>query len=209
MRKFCKLLLFIILVGCIYFSVHSFITNANTGTDCTMGRIITEQTEHFILDTFGFADSPEALANLILDFILEHFTYDESSVTIPQTADTNRFIFKNDFHGVCMDFSAFVKSVFQVICRHKGWEQGGCHVVLGYGLRSRVGHAVNYLSVKNPDGTVTIYEFDTTRDLTLRQKGQAVQGIQYSIVADSPDAVPQVIREAFSEFYKYPILIIT
>ncbi len=209
MRKFCKLLLSLILIGCICFSAHTFITNANNGTDCTMGGIITEQTEHFILETFGSAGSPEELANQLLDFALEHFTYDEDSITVPQTADTNRFIFKNGFRGVCMDFSAFVKSVFQVVGRHKGWEHVGCHVVLGHSLRSRDGHAVNYLSVKNPSGTVTIYEFDVTWDLSRHQKSKSVQGLGYSVVVDSPESVPQAIRTAFSEFYKYPILVIT
>lgn len=209
MRKFYKLLLTLVLIGCICFSAQSFITNANNGTDCTMGGIITEQTQRFILDTFDNACSPEELANQILTFCLTHFTYDKSSITIPQTADTNRFIFKNDFHGVCMDFSAFVKSVFQVVGRQKGWEHVGCSVVLGHDLRAREGHAVNYIWVKAPDGTVTVYELDLTRDLTLHNKGRNVQGIGYSLVADSVDAVPRTIRSAFSEFYKYPIIVIT
>ena len=209
MRKFCKLLLTLVLIGCICFSAQSFITNADNGTDCTMGGIITEQTERFILDTFDSACSPEELANQILAFCLTHFTYDKSSITIPQTADTNRFIFKNDFRGVCMDFSAFVKSVFQVVGRHKGWEHVGCNVVLGHDLRAREGHAVNYICVKAPDGTVTIYELDLTRDLAFHNKGRKVQGIGYSLVADSVDTVPRTIRNTFSESYKYPIVVIT
>ena len=209
MRRFGKLLLTLVLIGCICSSVCTFITNANTGTDCTMGGIITEQTERFILDVFGCADSPEELADLLLEFALEHFTYDQNSITIPQTADTNRFISKNNFHGVCMDFSAFVKSVFQVISRNKHWDHVGCHVVLGNDSPFREGHAVNYISVKNPDGTVTIYEFDVTRDLSRHREGKSVQGIRYFFIVPSPEAVPQAIRNAFSQFYKYPYLIIT
>lgn len=209
MRNFFKLLLSLILIGCICFSFYIFITNANNGTDCTMGGIITKQTENFILDTFGSARSPEDLANQILKFALEHFTYDPNSITIPQTADTNRFISKNDFHGVCMDFSAFVKSVYQVICRYKHWNHVGCHVVLGVDFQSRKGHAMNYISAKNANGEVTIYEFDLTRDLSRHQNGKSVQGIAYFFVVASSETVPQTIRNAFSQFYKYPYLVIT
>lgn len=209
MRKFCKLILVLVMIGCISCSVHIFITNANNGTNCSTGGIITEQARQFILDTFGNTDSPEELANCILRFALENFTYDESYTSLPQTADTNRFIFKNDFHGVCMDFSAFVKSVFQVVGQDNGWEHVGCHIVLGHDLRQREGHAVNYLTVRSADGTVRIYEFDVTQDLTRHSKGKPVQGIGYSVVVSSPETVPQTIRKAFSDFYKYPYLVIT
>lgn len=209
MKNFYKFALSLVLFGCICFSFNTFVTNANNGTDCTMGGIITEQTERFILDNFDSASTPEDLANLLLTFTLEHFVYDENSITIPQTADTNRFIFKNDFHGVCMDFSAFVKSVYQVVCRYKRWQHVGCHVVLGHDFQSREGHAMNYISVKTADGEVTIYELDLTRDLDRHQNGKSVQGIKYSFVVTSSEAVPQAIRDAFSQFYKYPHLVIT
>ena len=209
MKTFFKLLLFLIMAVCLVFSIHSFITNANNGTNCSTGGIITGQTEQFIIDTFGCACSPEELAKYILHFALKNFTYDEDSISFPQTADINRFIFLHDFHGVCMDFSAFVKSVFQVICRHKGWEHVGCHVVLGHDLRQREGHAVNYITVKMPDGTVKVYEFDVTRDLAIYKKGREPQGIRYFLFAVSQEAVPKIIRKAFSEFYQYPILVVT
>ena len=98
-----------------------------------------------------------------------------------------------------MDFSAFVKSVFQVLSRHKNWEHVGCHVALGHDLHQREGHAVNYISVKAPDGSAKIYELDITWDFARYQKGKPLQGITYSVMADTSEDIPKTIREALGD----------
>ena len=179
-------------------------TAASDGTGCSLGGPVTEDTQRFVRYNFSHAVSPEDLALMICDFAYENFTYDKDAVSFPQTADTNRFIFENHFTGVCLDYAAFTRTVFNIICRDKGWDHVGCHVALGNDLK-RDGHAVNYISVEQPDGSVVIYEFDVTRDLTRFQQGKAPYELRFFFIAKNTRQVRDTIMSAFRTIYSYPL----
>ena len=182
---------------------------SKAGEHTGIGGITTEKTRDYIIDTFGDAEDPLELAYRVYLFALKHFVYDENySSPVFQTTDNQRFIFQNDFRGVCLDFSAFVKTVFCVVCEEKGWENVSCYVALGYTLPPDEGHAVNYITIEEPDGSVTIYELDTTWDLSRRDKGKKLQALGYHQTAQSREQVTDTIREIFADFYKYKVVIL-
>lgn len=206
MGRFLKKLIALGCLVCILLAAGFDVLQSRSGNANSIGSIVTPETRHFILLEFGSAVGPKDLAYKVLDFSLRNFTYDDETVGFFQSADTNRFIFQKDFHGVCLDFAAFVKTVFCVIAEEKGWEHVGCYVALGIGLRPRGGHALNYITVENPDGTVTIYELDTTWDLGRYQSHQLLQELSYSVVAESPQQVEDKIHEAFDSYYQYSLM---
>ena len=202
-----KFLCFIAAV-CVFLSMgltaFADITAANNGTGCSLGGPVTRETQRFVRYNFSQATSPEDLALMICDFAYENFTYDKGAISIPQTANTNRFIFEKQFVGVCLDYAAFTRTVFNIICRDKGWDHVGCHVALGNDLK-RDGHAVNYISVEQPDGSVVIYEFDVTRDLTRFQKNKEPYELRFFFIAKNSREVRNTIMSAFRTIYKYPL----
>ncbi len=209
MKKFLRLILLPVVAVCMFVSAFSVISGTNTGTETTMGGIVTRQTEQFILQNFGEAESAEELANDLLTFALKNFVYDERYMDYPQTADTNRFIFQHDFHGVCLDFAAFVKSTFQVICRHKGWDNVGCNVAIGLDIFGKKGHAANYITVKAPDGSARIYALDTTWDLDRSRLRAPLQRLRSFVTVPTATEIPDTIRSVFLEYYRFSACIIT
>lgn len=200
MKKLISLVMVLTMIVCTLISFRA-LSEGDTGKSCYTGTVLTKETEAFCLETFRDARSPEHLAKLVIRFALERFTYDEGCATCPQTIDTNRFIFKNTFHGVCADFAAFFNTVIQTVSRHKGWEYVGCHTMLGMDLASGSGHAVNYLSVRQADGTVFVYEIDTTWDLARHKAGYSIQGLRHYCVVASAADIPDAIRSLFPYNY--------
>ena len=203
MKNFCKYTLFLLLLSCIIFSSISFNTAANAGKNCLAGGVITREVADFILDRFSDCVSPEDLADRVLRFALENFVSDPNTMTKPQTVNNHRFIFENDFHGVCMDFSTFVQTVFQLVCRYKGWDNIGCHIALGYNFNGSAGHAVNYISVGLPNGGVKIYALDTTWYLNRYETNRPLQALSLFFYSFSHETVSETIKTAFQSQYKY------
>jgi len=201
MKKMIKTVLVITMIACTLFSTYSFARGAALGTNRFTGTVTTRETEDFCLQTFQHATSPEQLALIVIFFALKNFTYDESYTTHPQTLDTHRFIFQNDFHGVCADFATFVNTALRVVSRHKGWEHVGSHIVTCIDPSDLSAHMLNYLSVRLPDGTVKVYEIDTTWDLGRRQASAPIQGLTNCCLAASQADVPATIGPLFSRYH--------
>lgn len=207
MKKILTAVIPLILIVAMLFSFHNLSTNATNGTNLSYGGIITKETEAWVLETFGEAQSSGHLLPLVHSFAIENFTYDETHLHIPQTLDTNRFIFQRHFHGVCADFAAFVNTVFQVMIRHRQWEDVGCYQVIALSRTGGSGHAINYITYALPDDRVLVFEIDTTWDLAYKKAGYPLRGLTHGTIAFSPAQVSDAIHTLFPEYYSdYKIL---
>ena len=204
MKKFISIFAALCVVVCM---VSTFLSDCNTAVSPSyaIGGVVNEQTQRFIRYTFSQAASPEDLALRICRFAYRNFTYDLTTMKTPQLADTNRFIFENDFRGVCLDFAVFTKAVFSVICQDKGWDYTSCYVALGNNPLQGSGHAVNYISIAQPDGTYLVYELDVTRDLNQFTHFKKPQELAYRFVVEDSEQIRDAVIDCFRDFYKYPM----
>ncbi len=208
MKKLCSFVLFLSMVVCMLPSFRLILSDSKAGFERSMGGIVTEETKKFYLEKFGSAETPEDLTDALLAFALENFVYDDSVVSRPQIADNHRFIFKNCFHGVCMDFSAFVKSAVQVVSDEKGWDHVGCVVVLGYDSVFSEGHATNYIVIENPDGTAKIFVLDTTWEVDRNKKGLPLQGLNFYYPVTKEENRKEKINALFDSYYQYRVSVV-
>ena len=195
-KTICTILLFSMIL-CALISTHALGNGAATGNNPFTGYVVTAETEAFCIEQFQNARSPEHLASLVIDFALNHFTYDMNYSTNPQTLDVNRFIFKNNFHGVCADFAVFVNTALQVISKHRGWDYVSTHMIFCIDTERRLGHMFNYMSVRQPDGSVMVYEIDTTFDKSRYQAGVQIQGLRNHCLVGSEADIPTAVRILF------------
>lgn len=206
MSKFLKQVIALVCLICVICAGWFDLRQAGEGEVTGLGGITTEKTRDYILETFGDAEAPLELAYRVYLFALDRFAYDETGSRVFQTANNERFIFQRHFSGVCLDFSAFVKTVFCVVCEEKGWDNVSCYVALGYTLPPDAGHAVNYITIAREDGAVTIYELDITWDLSRREEGKKLQALSYHQTVESAGQVTDTIRQIFGDFYKYKVI---
>lgn len=201
MKKIICTILVLSMIPCTLISTLALGNGIVTGNNPFTGYVITAETEAFCIEQFQKAHSPEHLASLVIDFALKHFTYDMSYMTSPQTLDVNRFIFKNNFHGVCADYAVFVNTALQVVSKHRGWDHMSTHMIFCIDTEQRSGHMFNYMSVRQPDGSVMVYEIDTTWDQVRYQRGMQIQGIHHHYRVDSEADIPTAVRILYAYSY--------
>ena len=201
MKNFFRTALVITMIACTLFSTYNFARGGALGTNHFTGTVTTREAEDFCLQTFQYADTPEQLALSVIIFAFKNFTYDESYCTFPQTLDTHRFIFQDDFHGICADFATFVNTAFRVVSRHKGWEHVSSHMVVCINPSDLSAHMLNYLSVRQADGSVMVFEIDTTWELSRYQAGAPIRGLNSRCLSASQADVPAAINTLFSRTY--------
>lgn len=71
---------------------------------------VTERSSQWMLDQFGHCRTVPKLLEEIDRFGCENFVYEDLyTIQIIQSFDLDKFLFEDDFHGVCFEFSSFVK----------------------------------------------------------------------------------------------------
>lgn len=196
------------MVLCMFSSFYVLFEGTTVGAARGSGGIVTKETKAFFLETFGEAETPEALVKSLHSFALENFVYDEAALVRPQTTDHHRFVFKRQFHGVCLDFSVFVKAAFDTVCEEKGWDHAACAVVIGINSLFSEGHAVNYVVIENPDGSAKVFELDTTWELGRKEMGKALQGVDFYYPIGKTESAKEKVEALFDSYYQYRISIV-
>ena len=170
MKKFYKILLtsVVVLLSAITILVSAAVgitSNASGGYNGVCE--ISADSKEWIIDNFGDCDTPEELMTGLLRFAICEFTYEDMGYFLIQTANFDKFIGENDFHGVCFEFSVFAKTVALVWAEDKGVALSAyiCNVWYWKGGK-RQGHSFNYFEF---DGK-TVY-LDLTADQNHFRKG--------------------------------------
>lgn len=165
------------------------------GFSGTLGKISPE-VEDLILATFMDVDTPAELLLEVSEFACENFVYDDSAEPILQLLDMADFIFDQDFHGVCYDFTGFVKVVFNVISQQKGWKDVRCYGILVKEKKGdRIGHAYNYITFPGKEGEVVLC-YDATRDVALRREGKSFSPFVSGYISEVRVGLRELARHA-------------
>lgn len=207
MRKILAVLVCLCFLLTCAFTVVTTHSQNRSGSYSVINGVITDRVTDFIIENFSSAEGPLVLAKMLTEFSLQNFTYDEKAIGVIQSVNLERFIFDRNFTGVCLDFATFVKTVFCIVAEHNGWDNVACYcafVLKAFDPKS--GHAFNYIAIKDDSGNATVYEFDTTWDLTRHQKGQKLQEVNVNFVAESGSDVPKKIESFIRREFSYNII---
>jgi len=205
MKRFFRGLIAIICVVIMVFAAHTDKMSKLSGTENSISGHISAKTEEFIIKEFGSAKSPAQLMAMVSAFSMKNFVYDGRVVGVLQVIDVNKFVFEQNFHGVCLDFSVFTKTVFSVICEHNNFEKVACYTVLGQTPFSE-GHAVNYIAFPLTEDLTAVYFLDLTDVVAAAKAGKAPKHIEGEIV--EKDKVQGHIKAHFEEKFDYTFTIL-
>lgn len=171
MKKFYKILLTTVVL--LLSAVTVFVSLAVGITGNASGGYngvceISADSKEWIIDNFGDYETPDELMTGLLHFAITEFTYENMGYFLIQTANFDKFIGENNFHGVCFEFSVFAKTVALVWAEEKGLPLKAfiCNVWYWKGGK-RQGHSYNYFEF---DGR-TVY-LDLTADQNHFRKGE-------------------------------------
>ena len=171
MKKFARILLtaVVVVLSCLtIFSTCAVGINQNASGGFSSVCDISRESKDWILENFREYETADELMNGMLRFALKEFTYKDMGYFLIQTANFDKFIGENDFHGVCFEFSVFAKTVALVWAEEKGVDMKAyiCNVWYWKGGK-RQGHSYNYFEY---DGD-TVY-LDLTADNSHFKKGE-------------------------------------
>lgn len=141
-KKLCSVLLTVALLATIASSFFTSVQQNTAGGYSTLSTI-TERSATWLLQQFGHCQTVPELLDAIDRFGCEHFVYDLQPVFF-QAFDLDKFLFEDHFHGVCFDFSCFVKCAVLVWREAKGRTDVQVFV---YDVRTRKGgHSYNFIT---------------------------------------------------------------
>ena len=89
-------------------------TMQKTGGSYSTTTTITEESRRWILDHFDHCRSIDELLAEIDRFGCENFVYQRYQMPLIQAFCLDKFLFEDNLHGVCFEFSCFVKCVVLV-----------------------------------------------------------------------------------------------
>lgn len=170
MKKIARILLtaLVVVLSCItVFSTCAVGIKQNNSGGFSSVCEISRDSKEWILDNFSQYETADELMNGMVRFALKEFTYEDMGYFLIQTADFDKFIGENNFHGVCFEFAVFAKTVALVWAEEKGVDIKA-HICNVWYFKDgkRQGHSYNYFEY---DGE-TVY-LDLTADLTAYTKG--------------------------------------
>ena len=142
-KKICYGLLAVTLVISIGFSLVTSAEQNLSGGYSTLSTV-TDKSSAWILENFGHCNTVAELLEALDQFGCENFIYDLSAIPVIQAFDLDKFIFQDDFHGVCFDFSCFVKCVVLVWKEAHGRQDVQAFVYDVF-LPNRKGHSYNFI----------------------------------------------------------------
>ena len=207
MRKLLSILVCLAFLATCAFTVLTTRKQNRSGSYSVINGVITEQVSDFLVENFQGADTPEKLAEMLTDFSQKNFTYDEKTIDFIQNVNLERFIYEQNFTGVCLDFATFVKATFCTIAKENNWENVSCYCAFVSRLLDRKsGHVMNYITVKNDSGDTTVYEFDTTWDLNRYENGKKLQGISVGFTVKNGGDVPKEIEAFVRREFSYNLV---
>ena len=96
------------LVCCIVFSSVAFTKQKFNGRYSAVSTI-SEESRQWLLERFGHCRTVPELLSAIDAFGCRNFVYDLYPMPLIQTFDLDAFIFEDNLHGICFEFSCFVK----------------------------------------------------------------------------------------------------
>lgn len=112
-KKICYSVLTVALAAVITLSCITSNQQSTSG-GYSAATTITERSAAWILDQFGHYETVPDLLTAIDQFGCAEFVYELYLIPVVQYFDLDKFIFEKDFHGICFDFSCFVKCVVLV-----------------------------------------------------------------------------------------------
>ena len=116
----------------------------DTSGSYSAASTVTEKSAQWILEQFGHCQTIPGLLLEIDRFGCKNFVYDASGLSVLQHFDLEKFLFENNFHGVCYDFSCFVKSVV-LVWSDANQQQGVEAYVYSVFLPDGAAHAYNFV----------------------------------------------------------------
>ena len=109
LKSICSAILIVVLVATVAWG-HYASDQQNRSGDYSAVSTITEKSSQWMLEQFGHYTSVIDLLLAIDRFGCENFVYEEQKYAfLVQAFDLDRFIFEKNFHGMCFEFSSFVK----------------------------------------------------------------------------------------------------
>ena len=174
MRKF-KVITCIVLAAVFVtsFTCSAFAsTRQKFGGDYSAITTVTARSSQWILEQFGHCQTVPELLEEIDRFGCENFVYENLyTIQIIQSFDLDKFIFEDDFHGVCFEFSSFVKCAVLVWKEANQRDDVQAYV---YDARKSLfaAHSYNFIT---EDGHT--WYIDLTSDLYDVKNGQRAWGV--------------------------------
>lgn len=131
---------------------------------------VTERSETWILEQFGHCQSIEELLAEMSRFACDNFVYWHRQYGLIQDFQLDTFLFEEDFHGVCHDFSCFAKCVVLVWSQARQQEDIEVYI---YDLNTQNNAKHSYNFIRHEGRT---WYIDLTSDVTRAGKGMQVTG---------------------------------
>ena len=169
MRRFLSFVLAVALVMTLALSVKASYDQKTGGSFSTITPV-TEKSRAWILERFGMYRTLPELLCAIDRFGCENFTYEAWSWGLIQEFDLDRFLFQKDFHGVCFDFSCFVKCVVTVWSQHMGRTDVQAFVY-DVRLANNAAHSYNFIREEGRTWFICM-----TTNVSRTAKGQSSAG---------------------------------
>lgn len=145
-------------------------TKQKSGGGYSTTTTITEESREWVLERFDHCQSIDVLLAEIDRFGCENFVYQAYRMPLIQSFNLDKFLFEDDLHGVCFEFSCFVKCVVLV------WKESHQRsdvqayvydVVLANGGR----HSYNFIMAEN-----CTWYFCLTTDVSRAAQGTNIPG---------------------------------
>lgn len=143
MKKVCAVLVSLMLFATMATSAYTSYTQKTSGSYTTVTPV-TDRARDWMLAQFGACETVPELLAAIDAFGCENFVYEDWNWGLVQHYDLERFLFREDYHGVCFDFSCFVKCVVTVWSEAHGRDDVQAFVYDVH-LKKGANHSYNFI----------------------------------------------------------------
>lgn len=170
LRIICCTVLVLALAATFIFACHTSVQQGRSGKYSSVATV-TDRSRHWLLEQFGHCETVPELLEEIDRFGCKNFVYDIPRFQVVQNFWLDTFIFEDEFHGVCFDFSSFVKCAVLVWAEAHQREDVRAYV---YNVREsyQIGHSYNFVT---EDGHT--WFLCTTTDNTYTKEGKKPFGV--------------------------------
>ena len=141
-KVLCVLIVLALLI-CSVLSTVLFVQQKVSGRYSPVSTVSAESSR-WILARFGHCETVPELLSAIDEFGCNNFVYDSYPMPLIQAFNLDKFIFEDDLHGVCFDFSSFVKCAVLVWSDYRKRTDVQAYVY-DVRLQNNGGHSYNFV----------------------------------------------------------------
>lgn len=176
MKVFLKILTYVVCVilaaATVFASVFVSYSQNTSGGYSSICEIDKESREWIAENFYQYETVPQLLWG-ISKFAADNFTYSERKYFLIQGADFDKFIFRDDFNGVCFEFAVFAKVVAVCWAEEKNVDLDCfvCNIHYFDENKKRTGHSYNYFELDDQ-----CFILDLTVDVSCRKNGEELWG---------------------------------